>query len=180
MEGTPKPLLPEGYSYHPEGYLWYVLPIEKFSELPETVSLRGNTLFKKSEFHVTVANARGIARDLAGSDELEQQRIETRLQLMLSEHVRAAPIEFDGFEDDLRLATSEVRMSIAARCRMKNVEGYFERIAAEYGKEYSLQPAHVSLYTKTGMAVGIDSKEEIESFEKVALPDVQRILDTIS
>jgi hypothetical protein len=47
--------LPEGYSYHPEGYLWYILPVEGFNELPETVDINGENFKKKSEFHVTVS-----------------------------------------------------------------------------------------------------------------------------
>ena len=180
MEGVPKkPLLPEGYSHHPEGYLWHVLPAEKFEHLPETVLVEGKKLDKKSEFHVTVANARSIARDIAGDDPIAVQRIEERLQAVLAEYLRETPIQFDGFEDDLRLAAVAERVSIAARCRMSNVEGYFERIRQELGKEYPLQPPHVSLYTATGLAVGINSTEEMEAFKKINLPEVQTILDSI-
>lgn len=181
MERSPqKHQLPEGYSYHSEGYLWHVLPVEVFSELPETVTVENETLIKKSEFHVTVVNSRAIARDLAGDDLDEIAKIEEHLQVMLSKYVRDTPIEFVSFEDDLRLAVTEERTSIAARCQMKNVEGYFERITSEYGKEYPIQPPHVSLYTRNGAAVGIDSIEQIESYKKVQLPEVQNVLSRVS
>ena len=180
MERSPKVVdLPEGYSYHSEGYLWYVLPLEKFTSLPDTVTVHGETLTKKPEFHVTVVNARGIARDIAGEDASSVERVEERLQQLLSEYVLDAPIEFIGFDDDLRLAITRERTSIAARCRMKNVEGYFERIKIEYGKEYPLQPPHVSLYTRTGAAIGINSVDEMESYEKIELPEVQTVLNSI-
>lgn len=180
MEQSPqKALLPEGYAYHTEGYLWFVLPVETFAALPETVIVGNNELRKKTEFHVTVVNARRIARDIAGEDTAAVARAEAELQSLLSEYIQDAPIEFLAFDDDLRLATTPERKSIAARCRMKNIEGYFERIAAEYGKKYPLQPPHVSLYTSTGAAIGINSIEEMESFEKVEVPEVQSILNLI-
>lgn len=168
---------PEGYLYHPEGYLWRILPVEKFDDLPETVEVDGKSLTKKSEFHVTVVNARRIAQEIAGEDPQKAAEPEEELQKILSEYVGRTPISFDHFEDDLRLAVSAERESIAARCAMNNLEGYFELIKAKYGKEFPLQPAHVSIYTKTGAAVGIDSTEQMESFEKITLPEVQKMLD---
>mgnify|MGYP001566202566 FL=1 len=61
-------LLPEGYYYSPRGYLWFVLPVEKFAGLPEEVIIESNHLFKKIEFHATVINGRGVAHDIAGNN----------------------------------------------------------------------------------------------------------------
>lgn len=180
LEKQPQSILPVGYSYHPEGYLWYILPAEKFHALPETVEVEGQSFNKKIEFHVTVVNAGGIARALAGSDMRAMANIETNLQKLLVEYIGGAPIEFDHFENDLRLAVSPERMSIAARCAMLNLEGYFERIKTAYGREFPVQPSHVSIYTRTaGAAVGIDSLGQMESFKKIELPIVQEILDSI-
>ncbi len=180
LEKQKQPILPEGYSYHPEGYLWCTLPIEKFKTLPETVDVEGQSFGKKSEFHVTVANTRSIARYIAGSDIDAVAGTEIALQKLLAEYVNEAPITFGHFIDDLRLAISSDRASIAARCTAQNLEGYFERIKVRYGKEFPLQPAHVSIYTKTGAAVGIDSTEQMESFKKLDLPKVQEVLNRIS
>ncbi|MDO8483285.1 MAG: hypothetical protein Q7S86_05735 [bacterium] len=178
-EKKPVSILPEGYSYHPEGYLWHILPVEKFDALPDAVNVEGQSFGKKSEFHVTVANVRGIAREIAGADLQTVSEIENTLQEILSQYVGETPISFDRFEDDLRLAVSSGRESVAARCVMKNLKGYFERIKERYGREFPLQPTHVSIYTKTGAAVGIDSVEEMESFKKVELPVVRNVLNTI-
>ena len=172
-------ILPEGYSSHPEGYLWHILPVEKFNGLPETVDVEGSSFDKKSEFHVTVVNARGIAREIGGDDSQLVSKVECALQEILSQYIGETPILFGHFENDLRLAVSAERESIAARCSMKNLDGYFERIKERYGREFLLQPTHVSIYTKTGAAVGIDTAEQMESFRKVELPDVQKALDAI-
>ena len=171
--------MPEGYSYHPDGYLWYVLPTEKFDALPTMVDVDGYSFIKKSEFHVTVANARRIAREITGGDPQKSIELEDALQKILSDYVARTPISFDHFDNDLRLAVSLERKSIAARCVMQNLEEYFEKIKEMYGREFPLQPAHVSIYTKTGAAVGIDSVEQMESFKKIELPTVQKILDSI-
>lgn len=179
MEGAERrAYLPEGFSYYPEGYLWYVLPVEKFHALPETVDVEGMEFAKKSEFHVTIANIRGIARELSETDEEAEQRKED-LQKLFIDYAHTASIGLVGFEDDLRLAVSSERKSIAVRCKMRGIEGYFDRIKEKYGKVFPVQPAHVSLYTLTGKAVGIDSDEQMESFTKLDLPEVQEVLDSI-
>lgn len=179
QESAPREsLLPEGYFYHPLGYLWFVLPTAGFTNLPETVDVGGYSLAKKSEFHVTVINARKIAREIAKGDPVETERMERELQTLLSEYLRDHRIEFVRFEEDLRLATAGGLVSIAARCVMNGVEGYFDMIRQRYGIVVPSQPTHVSIYTLPGTgAVGIDSKEEMEHFTKVALPEVQKVVE---
>src|SRR6056297_1681371 len=80
MEKIPEQkILPEGYFYHQEGYLWHVLPVVQFSELPEVVELDGEEFTKKQEFHVTVANVRAMAREIA-EDDSEIEGVETAIQ----------------------------------------------------------------------------------------------------
>ena len=181
LEATPRsPLVPEGYSYHPEGYLWFVLPIDSFGELPANVEINGMTLTKKNEFHVTVINARAVARHITGGRPDDMGRVEHELQEMLAEYVRTHPISFVRFNDDLRLARSPDRVSIAGRCEMRGLEGYFEMIRSRYGYLPPAQPSHVSLYTLPGKgAVGIDSTEEMERFKKVEMAEVQRVLNLV-
>lgn len=171
--------LPEGYSYHPEGYLWHVLPVEKFATLPETVNIDGKDFIKKSEFHVTVLNAREVAKKIAEINTKAVEDIEEHLQVLLSEYLRNNQIKFIRFDDDLRLAVSSERESIAARCTMAGLEKYFEQIQSMYGFMPEAQPTHVSIYTLTGAAVGIDSTEQMESYQKVELPEVQNILNEV-
>lgn len=176
-----QPALPEGYYYHPEGYLWFVLPVERFGRLPTHVNVDEYALDKKSEFHVTVINARKVARDIAALDAARDPiEIEKHLLSLLAEHVKKQPIEFVRFEDDLRLAKSPDRISIAARCLMRGIEEYFRAIQTNYNYLPPAQPTHVSLYTLPGRgAVGIDTKEEMESFKKVDVPSVQSVLNTV-
>jgi hypothetical protein len=105
--------------------------------------------------------------------------IEISLQTLLTEYVREHPIQFSRFKDDLRLAVSPGRVSVAARCVMQGMEGYFEKIRSLYGITLPAQPTHVSLYTLTGKAVGIDTTEEMESFKKVTILEVQNVLNSV-
>ena len=182
LEGTDKPekmrVVPEGYAYHKAGYLWRVLPTKEFAELPETVGVEGLSLTKKNEFHVTVANVREIARTIGGSDEEIQSR-EQDLLTLFSTYAATHAVDLVHFRDDLRFAKKDDRTSIAARCEVTNLEGFFSEIAERYGYRAPLQPAHVSLYTLTGGAVGINSDEEMEAYTKVELPEVQKALDAV-
>jgi|AntRauTorckE6833_2_1112554.scaffolds.fasta_scaffold07670_4 hypothetical protein len=179
MEKIPEPqFLPEGYFYHNEGYLWHILPIEAFSDLPEKVEVRGEEFQRKQEFHVTVANVRAVAQEIAQKNE-DVESIEVSIQKLLTEYIQSNTIHFEGFEEDLRLAITEERKSVAARCRMSGIEGYLDLIKEKYGKEFTLQPAHVSIYTVNGMAVGINSDEQIESYSKIELPEVQKVLNSV-
>lgn len=172
-------LLPEGYALHPEGYLWRILPIESFSALPETVEVDGYSLRKKTEFHITVINARGFARKLSAMGRGEENEIEIKILSLLAVYVQKHPIALTEFIDDIRLAQTSERTSLAARCRVANLNGFFEELNATFGTEFLVQEPHVSLYTRTGAAVGIDTEVEIEAFKKVQLPHIQNILSEV-
>jgi hypothetical protein len=107
-------------------------------------------------------------------------RLEEQIQGLLTEYLQQHPIAFVSFQDDLRIATSLDRKSIAARCTMSGIEEYFEYLQSRFGVTIQNQPTHVSIYTVTGAAVGIDTNEQMESFTKVDLPEVQKALDGIS
>jgi hypothetical protein len=118
-------VLPEGYFYHQEGYVWHILPLEAFADLPETVELVGEKFYKKQEFHVTVANVRAMAQEISGSGK-DIEGIEIAIQRILTGHLQSNSISFEGFEDDLRFAISEKRKGIVTKCRMSGVRGYFD------------------------------------------------------
>jgi len=178
-ESSRKKILPEGYSCHPEGYIWCVLPEEQFAPLPETVDLHGKHFFKKTEFHVTVLNARETAKHIGRTETETIEDIEHHLQVLLADYLRDHTIEFVKFEDDLRLAIKPERESIAARCVMTGLEKYYEQIQSVYGFIPDAQPTHVSLYTLNGSAVGINTVEQMEAYQKVEIPKVQNILQGI-
>jgi hypothetical protein len=168
--------LPAWYYAHPEGYLWFVLESAKFQDLPESLEVEGQFFQRKDEFHVTIINSRSIARALAEGNSEKEDLIKERLKQLLVEYAVAHPISFSGFTGDLRLAKTGERTSIAARCNMQGLEGYFETVRRVLGINVPTQPAHASLYTVTGRAVGIDSTDEMEAFKKVDVPSVQAIL----
>ena len=179
MEKPPtRTLLPEGYWMPNEGYLWRVLPVEAFKDLPKEVFVGDIVLTKKSEFHATVINAGGVARDVT-HDVSRQREIGIEIQKTLSAYVMNNPIDLESFMDDIRLAVTDERTSIAGRCTLSNIEGFFQELSAMYGKEIPVQAAHVSLYTRSSGAVGIDTTEQMESYAKLDLPQVQEVLNTI-
>ncbi len=171
-----KAQFPAEYYAHPEGYLWLVLDPGKFLDLPESLEVGGQVFQKKDEFHVTIINARGIARTLAEGDVKKEDFLKEELKRLLAEYVRTHTLSFSGFVGDLRLAKTAERTSIAARCRIQGLGGYFETVRRVLNVDVPVQPAHVSLYTVTGKAVGIDSTQEMELFEQIEIPAVSAAL----
>ena len=173
-----KNILPKGYFYHHEGYLWYTLPTEKFLDLPEIVKLGGNEFSVKQEFHVTIANVKAMAQAITENN-TDTEDVEHVIQKLLTKYLQKNVISFEKFEDDLRLAVTKNRKSIAARCRINGIEGYFNLINRHYKKSFPLQPTHVTIYTINGLGVGINTNQQMESYTKITLPKVQKVLNSI-
>lgn len=173
--------LPEGFWLHPGGYLWYILPVKSFLQLPEQVDVDGTPFLRKTEFHVTVINARATAEKLSKGNAAEVEGIEVRILELLTEFVQAHPLAFGGFTGDLRVASTPDRQSIAARCTLAGVEAFFKKLEEEFGESVPLQPAHVSIYSREqDKAVGIDTDEQMEAFPQAKLPEVEAILRAAS
>lgn len=164
----------KNFFYHPEGYCWYILPDTAFKDLPDTVTIYGDSFRLKDEFHVTIINSRKIAR------ELDDERAKERMQPLLREYISSGRIKFIHFGEELRLAVTNERKSIAAPCVMEGVEDYFREVSRMLNAQIPIQPTHVSLYTYTGKAVGIDTVQEMEGFEKIEIPEVQKAVKDIT
>lgn len=169
-------LLPEGYLYHPEGYLWLVLPIKDFDALPENVEFEEKVFLKKDEFHVTVINARAAAKEISSILNKSVTSIEEEIQKLLREYLNDNQIKFESLENDVRLAVSDERESLAIKCRVSGIEGFFDFLQERYDILFATQPTHISIYTLTGKAVGINTEEQMESYERVDLPDLKKYL----
>jgi hypothetical protein len=171
-----EPSLPEGFWYSPNGNLWYVLSPEKFAAIPEEVNVNGKIFHKKNEFHITMINGRECAGKIAEQTGQSVSEVVQELLILFSKYLSNNEIILHAYEDDLRLAISDTAESIAVRCRVEGLEGYFQILKDTYGIAFPIQPAHVSLYIHTETAVGINSDEQMEAFEKVEIPEIQKNL----
>ncbi len=168
--------LPPGYYIHEKGYAGLHLPVEWFADLPATITIDEVEFRLKDEFHVTIINARGVANIIAENAGAQPEAIEQEIRAILEEYLAHNPMQFICFRDDVRLAIKNDRKSLAIRCEISNLEPFFITLQNNFKQEIKLQPAHVSLYTMTGLAVGIDSVEQIESYERVLLPEIVKTL----
>ena len=173
-----KDILSNKYSQM-EGYLWFVLPVENFKKLPGTVEVNGEELHKKNEFHITIINRKKVSKDIASISGRDPSEVQLGLGKLLDNYIKNHEIKFLGFTGELKLAEKDGRLSLVALCNVKGVEDYFKLIEREYGYLPPLQPFHVSLYTKTGLAVGIDSDEEMDDYPTVVHDEIQAILKLI-
>ncbi len=171
-------VLPSDYHLSPNGYLWYVLDPQLFKNLPRHIQVEGMLLELKNEFHVTILNITGTALEISIRRGGDIRRIQLQLIELFIQYIKENDINFICFLDDIRLAKSGNAKSLAASCLMTGCKGYYKMIHHIFGVMLD-QPHHVSLYTKSGKAVGIDTHKKMHSFPKVGAPDVQMILDII-
>ncbi len=168
--------LPDGYYIGGHGYAGLRLPVDWFADLAPNIMLDGVEYGIKDEFHVTIINARGVAKIIAENTNVPAEELENEIHTILGEYLTHTPMPFLHFVDDVRLAIKNERKSLAIRCELSNLKPFFKTLREKFQCAVALQPAHVSLYTMTGLAVGIDSVEQMESYEQVQLPEIAQIL----
>ena len=154
-----------------DGYLW--LPLEKalFAKLPETVTTRGMALYRKKEFHVTLAYFQALLSDAGMSDSKES------LLREFSEFVAMHPVIFRTFRDDMRFASREKKRSVVVRCEVSNVEELFQKWETILGIKLDRQPTHVTVYTlQPEIGIGINTMEEMEALPRVDVPEIRNAL----
>lgn len=168
--------LPSGYYIGGHGYAGLRLPVDWFANLAPRIMLDGVEYSLKDEFHVTIINARGVAKIIAENTNIPAEEIENEIHTMLGEYLTHTPMQFLHFVDDVRLAIKNERKSLAIRCELSNLEPFFNTLREKFQRVIELQPVHVSLYTLTGLAVGIDSIVQMESYEQVLIPEITQAL----
>ena len=137
-----------------KGYVY--LPIE-IGELPKEVNIGGDKLSLKSSFHVSLICVRDILAK-NNKENLEQIILDYFCKFILENDV-----SFIKFTGEFRLAKSEERKTIVARCEVSNLEKFLQQISNELGIEALNQPTHVTLYTlQPDLGIGLNSFAELE------------------
>jgi hypothetical protein len=71
---------------------------------------------------------------------------------------------FLRFNGEFRLAKSEDRETIVARCEVTNLDKFTASLSGTLGIEIPPQPTHVTLYTlQPDLGIGLNSSVEIET-----------------
>lgn len=128
---------------------------------PDKITVNGNELLKKSEFHISIMAIKNLA-PLLDPDNVEQA----------SELLKQDFLDFAATNDltsfaltgECRLVTRDERVTVVVMVDLKGVEGLFQYLQQKHNIDFPTQPTHVTLYTLQPEAgIGILSQEQLET-----------------
>lgn len=128
---------------------------------PDKITVNGDELLKKSEFHVSIMAIKNLA-PLLEPDSAEKA----------SELLKQDFLDFAATKDltsltltaKYRLVTRDERATIVAMVDLKGVEGLFQYLRQRHNVDFPTQPTHITLYTLQPEAgIGILSQEQLET-----------------
>lgn len=158
----------EKYAYG-KGYIH--LPIQ-ISELPSEVEIDGDNLTIKSSFHVSLVCVKNLIEKYGA--EYEQKIIDK-----FCEFISTDDISFLRFTGEFRVAKSEEKETLIARCEVSNLEKLFKKLSSELNIEIPLQPTHVTLYTlQLDIGIGLNSFKELEE-KSVVINEIPHVLESV-
>lgn len=140
-----------------KGYIVLSVIIEN---LPEEVLVQGETLRRKSSFHVSLLCVKNL---LSENAHLEQVLLDE-----FCSFVKDTDISFLSYTGEFRLAHDDERKSLVALCDVRNLTKLFDVLSEKLGIDIPYQPTHVTLYTlQPNMGIGLNSLTEMNSKSEV-------------
>ncbi|MCR4263754.1 MAG: hypothetical protein NUV98_03500 [Candidatus Roizmanbacteria bacterium] len=150
-----------------KGYI--TLPVE-INDLPESILIEGETLYKKPSFHASLLCVKDII-EKHGNGNMEE-----RILNFFCSFVKENDISFVKYSGEFRFAKSEERKSLVALCEISNLKKFSESLGQELGIEIPPQPTHVTLYTlQPDVGIGLNNPAAMEEKSApVQVPEVIR------
>lgn len=135
-----------------KGYIG--LPIEILN-LPETIEINGETLLRKTSFHISLICVKDIVAVQSG--------IEEKILSTFCSFVSKNDISFSGYTGEFRFAQDAERKSFLALCEMSGLSEFFHVLRTELGLDVPDQPTHITLYTlQPNAGIGLNSPADME------------------
>ncbi len=152
----------EKYAYG-QGYLAMPISIEG---LPPTISVNGEDLYAKSDFHVSLLCVKKLVRK-------HGPELEEKLLTLFCSFTTEYDISLIQYTNTFRFAETNDRKTIVALCEVSNLEKFFELARVELKIFIHSQPTHVTLYTlQPELGIGLNSEQEMrEKTRAIEVPD---------
>lgn len=153
------------------GYITLDIPIP--DGLPESVDVNGQKLLLKSEFHISLINAKAIAELI---DETNKDRIEAEIVEEFKEFIKEYPLDQYKLLNQFRFVQRDIRKTLIILAEVPNLNKFFERIRSKYKKKIPDQPTHITIYTlQPEKGIGILSEDSLNSeSESVEVPELEK------
>ena len=150
------------YHNHNNGYISLI--IRDLVVSPNEITVGQKTLYRKSEFHVSLLALKNLlplinAVDASVSeDDLVQDFLGYQRNFELSEY---------GLTSQLRYVMRAERETVVVMVDVPNLDGLFKELREKYRLNLPTQPTHVTLYTlQPEKGIGILSSGELERDSK--------------
>lgn len=132
----------------------------ELKDLPATIEVEGETLFVKSEFHVTLISPEKITEKTGQDMPNFYETIETEFKKFIVNQ----PVELSHFTNKFRLAAQAERKTVIALCEVFNLDAFFALINEKYNLSLEYPPLHVTLYTlQPDIGIFVINKADIEN-----------------
>jgi hypothetical protein len=149
-----------GHHNYDNGYISLVNI--SLDNLPDTISVSGYMLLRKTEFHISLICAKKVAPLI---DEDNEDKVEAEIVGKFKEFVTQRPLNDFDLLPNLRFVERDERKTLIVMASMPHLDKFFESLSNDYGVNLPVQPAHITLYTlqpETG--IGLLSNEELEQY----------------
>ncbi len=134
-----------------KGYIGLPIALEG---LPETITVGGQALKRKSTFHVSLLCVKELLLKKAATE----QTILDQFCFFTKDH----DISFIKFTGEFRHARDSERQTLIALCEVSSLKEFFTALAGHLGIEIPPQLTHVTLYTlQPELGIGLNSAEEM-------------------
>jgi hypothetical protein len=118
------------------------LPVEP-PNLPDTITVEGYKLTRRSAFHVTL-----IAVGRIGTN--QRTAVPNFLELILTDFrsfVEQHPVRLLRYRNEFRFASENDRRSLVVTCDLENLDRFYDVLKTRYDLQTEYPPTHVTLYT---------------------------------
>lgn len=142
--------------------------------LPETVTVGGQELLRKGEFHISLACLKRLAPMVSVDEPAE---VEAEMVELFKDYIDTEPLDDFELLPELRRAERDERVSLVVMTFVPGLVGYFDLLRHQYGVDFPDQPTHITLYTLQPEAgIGILSAEQVAADTRaVSVPELAAI-----
>lgn len=166
-------MITEHHNYD-DGYVG--LPNLQIGVLPERITVEGDELVMKDEFHISLLGIKRIAPMIRPDNEDEGRR---ELLDKFNQIVKDVPLNKYEILPELRVVQRGDRKTLVVMAKVPGIEELFDRLRSTYPNiDIPTQQTHITLYTlPESMAIGLISAEDVEKLShKVQVLEVEKAL----
>lgn len=134
------------------------------SDLPEHIEVEGNTLLRKTSFHVSLVCIDRIVKRHSISIPDFIEKVISDFCVFINDN----DISLTQYRDEFRFVQKEELKSVVVMCDVSNLGKFFNLLNEKYQLSLECQPTHVSLFTlQLDKAIFLIDSPDLENITKI-------------